>query len=69
MKTEPKFKCGDIVAHKTSGLNRFLIMGVGTVTDDRGQSDNIYFVSFDHMGTPSRAYILEFEIELYNPKR
>jgi hypothetical protein len=65
---ELKFKCGDIVVHKTSKLERFLIIGSGTLTDGEGNSDNIYLISWARMDNIVRSYITENEIELYNPK-
>jgi hypothetical protein len=71
MKTDAiyKFKCGDIVVHKTSKMNRYLIVATGTMTAADGQTSNIYLISFDTMGSLGRTYITEFEIELYDPRR
>jgi len=69
METNYKFKCGDIVVHKTSRISRYLILAVGTVTDCDGYSTNIYLISYEHLGNIGRTYITEFEIELYDPKR
>ena len=71
MKTDAtyKFKCGDIVVHRTSRLERYLIVAAGTMTDYNGHSTNVYLVSLEHMGTLGRTYITEFEVELYEEKR
>jgi len=72
MEKEFKFKLGDLVKHKASGMGalKLLVIGVGYVSDENGTA-NVYVISFTKSfstegNTFGRAYLDECELEYYN---